>query len=87
MNQDVLTPVTSAQIAEFEAILQHCSTTVFGRNVTAAEQLCTLLENIVLQGRDPIKAIEAVSNLLVDVQGDSSSTAYNITTCLLRAVE
>ena len=87
MNQDVLSPVTSAQIAEFEANLQHCSTTVSGRNVTAAEQLFTLLENIVLQGRDPIKAIEAVSNLLVDVQGDSSSTAYNITTCLLIAVE
>lgn len=67
MNQDVLTLVTSAQIAEFEAILQHCSTAVLGRNITASEQLCTLLENIVLQGRDPIKAIEAISDLLVDV--------------------
>jgi hypothetical protein len=80
-------PLTPAQIREFEGILQHRSTTVFGRNITTVEQLCTLLENIVGQGRDPIEAITAVNELLGNVQGVSSATISNITTCLLRAVE
>lgn len=80
-------PLTSAQLREYESILQHRSVTVFGRNITTVEQLCTLFENIVLQGRDPIAAIEAATNLLEDVQGVSSATASNITTCLLRAVQ
>jgi hypothetical protein len=80
-------PLTPAQIAEFEGILQHRSITVFGRNITTIEQLCTLLENIHGQGRDPIEAIEAAADLLGNVQGVSSTTVSNITTCLLRAVQ
>jgi len=49
--------------------------------------LCTLLENIHGQGRDPIEAIEAAADLLGNVQGVSSTTISNITTCLLRAVQ
>jgi hypothetical protein len=79
--------LTPAQIAEFEGILQHCSITVFGRNITTIGQLCTLLENIHGQGRDPIEAIEAAADLLGNVQGVSSTTISNITTCLLRAVQ
>jgi hypothetical protein len=80
-------PLTPAQIVEFEGILQHRSITVFGRNITTIEQLCTLLENIHGQGRDPIEAIEAAADLLGNVQGVSSTTVSNITTCLLRAVQ
>jgi hypothetical protein len=80
-------PLTPAQIVEFEGILQHRSITVFGRDITTIEQLCTLLENIHGQGRDPIEAIEAAADLLGNVQGVSSTTVSNITTCLLRAVQ
>jgi len=80
-------PLTPAQIAEFEGTLQHRSITVFGRNITTIEQLCTLLENVHGQGRDPIEAIEAAADLLGNVQGVSSTTISNITTCLLRAVQ
>ncbi|MGA7900760.1 MAG: hypothetical protein WCA39_18085 [Nitrososphaeraceae archaeon] len=80
-------PLTPAQTREFEGILQHRSITVFGRSITTIEQLCTLLENIADQGRDPIDAIEAATGLLMDVQGVSSITVSNLETCLLRAVE
>jgi len=80
-------PLTTAQIREFEGILQHRSFVVFGRNLTTVEQLCTLLENIVGQGRDPIEDITRVNELLGSVQGLSSTTIDNITNCLTRAVE
>jgi hypothetical protein len=80
-------PLTPAQIREFEGILQHRSTTVFGRNITTIEEVCTLLENIVGQGGDPIEDITAVNELLGSVQGLSSATISNITTCFLRAVQ
>jgi hypothetical protein len=80
-------PLTDAQKSEYESILQDRSVTIFGRELTTIEELCTLLRNIVLQGRDPIEAIEAATNLFEDVQGVSSGTVSDIMTCLLRAVE
>ena len=80
-------PLTDAQKSEYERILQDRSITVFGRSITTVEELCTLLRNIVLQGRDPIEAIEAAINLFEDVQGVSAATVSNIETCLLRAVQ
>jgi hypothetical protein len=80
-------PLTDAQKSEYESILQDRSVTVFGRELTTIEELCTLLRNIVLQGRDPIEAIEAATNLFEDVQGVSSGTVSDIRTCLLRVVE
>jgi hypothetical protein len=80
-------PLTPAQKSEYEGILQHRSIAVFGRNITTVEQLCTLLGNIVGQGRDPTEAIEAAAELFEDIQGVSSATVSNITTCLLRAVQ
>src|SRR5919106_3237070 len=70
-------PLTADQKSEYEQILQDRSVTVFGRSITTIEELCTLLRNIVLQGRgrDPIEAIEAATDLLEDVQGVTSDTA------------
>jgi hypothetical protein len=46
-----------------------------------------LLRNIVLQERDPAPAIEAATSLFEDIEGVSSGTVSDITTCLLRAVQ
>ena len=80
-------PLTAAQKSEFEGIVQHRSSIVFGTNITTIEQLCTFLRNIVLQGRDPIEAIERIQSMLMDVEGVSSGTVSNITSCMQRAIE
>ena len=80
-------PLTAAQKSEFEGIVQHRSSIVFGTNITTIEQLCTFLRNIVLQGRDPIEAIERIQSMLMDVEGVSSVTVSNITSCMQRAIE
>ena len=80
-------PLTAAQKSQFEGIVQHRSSIVFGTNITTIEQLCTFLRNIVLQGRDPIEAIERIQSMLMDVEGVSSSTVTNITSCMQRAIE
>jgi hypothetical protein len=80
-------PLTAAQKSEFEGIVQHRSSIVFGTNITTIEQLCTFLRNIVLQGRDPIEAIEQIQSMLMDVEGVSSGTVSNITSCMQRAIE
>jgi hypothetical protein len=80
-------PLTAAQKSEFEGIVQHRSSIVFGTNITTIEQLCTFLRNIVLQERDPIEAIERIQSMLMDVEGVSSGTVSNITSCVLRAIE
>ena len=80
-------PLTAAQKSEFEGIVQHRSSIVFGTNITTIEQLCTFLRNIVLQGRDPIEAIEQIQGMLMDVEGVSSGTVSNITSCMQRAIE
>jgi hypothetical protein len=80
-------PLTDAQESEYEAILADRSVGAFGRSITTVEELCTLLRNIVLQGRDPIEAIEVAVDMLGDIQGVSGGTVSDITTCLLRAVE
>ncbi len=80
-------PLTPAQLSEYESILQDRSITLFGREITTVEELCTMLRNIVLQGRDPIETIEVATNLFEDVQGVSSGTVSNIITCLLRTVQ
>ena len=79
-------PLTAAQKSEFEGIVQHRSSIVFGTNITTIEQLCTFLRNIVLQGRDPIEAIERIQSMLMDVEGVSSGTVSNITSCMQRAI-
>ena len=80
-------PLTAAQKSEFEDIVQHRSSIVFGTNITTIEQLCTFLRNIVLQERDPIEAIERIQSMLMDVEGVSSGTVSNITSCMQRAIE
>jgi hypothetical protein len=80
-------PLTAAQKSEFEGIVQHRSSIVFGTNITTIEQLCTFLRNIVLQGRDPIEAIEQIQSMLMDVEGVSSGNVSNITSCMQRAIE
>src|SRR5919112_5381367 len=80
-------PLTAAQKSEFEGIVQHRSSIVFGTNITTIEQLCTFLRNIVLQGRDPIEAIERIQGMLMDVEGVSSGAVSNITSCMQRAIE
>src|SRR5919112_1459873 len=80
-------PLTAAQKSEFEDIVQHRSSIVFGTNITTIEQLCTFLRNIVLQGRDPIEAIERIQGMLMDVEGVSSGAVSNITSCMQRAIE
>ena len=80
-------PLTAAQKSEFEGIVQHRSSIVFGTNITTIEQLCTFLRNIVLQEGDPIEAIEQIQSMLMDVEGVSSGTVSNITSCVLRAIE
>ena len=79
--------LTADQKSEFEGIVQHRSSIVFGTNITTIEQLCTFLRNIVLQGRDPIEAIEQIQSMLMDVEGVSSGTVSNITSCMQRAIE
>jgi hypothetical protein len=78
-------PLTAAQKSEFEGIVQHRSSIAFGTNITTIEQLCTFLRNF--QGRDPIEAIERIQSMLMDVEGVSSGTVSNITSCVLRAIE
>jgi hypothetical protein len=80
-------PLTDPQLSEYERILQDRSVTLFGRELTTIENLCTLLRNIVLQERDPLPAIEAATSLFEDIEGVSSGTVSNIMTCLIRAVE
>jgi hypothetical protein len=80
-------PLTDAQLSEYERLLQDRSVTLFGRELTTIEDLCTLLRNIVLQERDPLPAIEAATSLFEDIEGVSSGTVSDITNCLLRAVE
>ena len=80
-------PLTAAQKSEFEGIVQHRSSIVFGTNITTIEQLCTFLRNIVLQEGDPIEAIERIQSMLMDVEGVSSGTVSNITSCMQRAIE
>jgi hypothetical protein len=80
-------PLTAAQKSEFEGIVQHRSSIVFGTNITTIEQLCTFLRNIVLQGRDPIESIEQIQSMLMDVEGVSSGNVSNITSCMQRAIE
>jgi hypothetical protein len=80
-------PLTDVQLSEYERLLQDRSVTLFGRELTTIEELCTLLRNIVLQERDPLPAIEAATSLFEDIEGVSSDTVSDITTCLLRAVE
>ena len=80
-------PLTAAQKSGFEDIVQRRSSIVFGTNITTIEQLCTFLRNIVLQGRDPIEAIERIQSMLMDVEGVSSGTVSNITSCMQRAIE
>jgi hypothetical protein len=79
-------PLTAAQKSGFEGIVQHRSSIVFGTNITTIEQLCTFLRNIVLQGRDPVEAIEDIQGMLMDVEGVSSGTVSNITSCMQRAI-
>ena len=80
-------PLPLAQKSEFEGILQDRSSIVFGTNITTIEQLCTFLRNMVLQGEDPIEAINNIQELLMEIEGVSSGTASNITSCVQRAVE
>ena len=80
-------PLTAAQKSGFEDIVQRRSSIVFGTNITTIEQLCTFLRNIVLQERDPIEAIERIQSMLMDVEGVSSGTVSNITSCIQRAIE
>jgi len=80
-------PLTAAQKSEFEGIVQHRSSIAFGTNITTIEQLCTFLRNIVHQGRDPLEAIERIQSMLMDVEGVSSGTVSNITSCMQRAIE
>jgi hypothetical protein len=80
-------PLTAAQKSDFEDIVQHRSSIAFGTNITTIEQLCTFLRNIVLQGGDPIEAIELIQSMLMDVEGVSSGTVSNITSCMQRAIE
>jgi hypothetical protein len=80
-------PLTDVQLSEYERLLQDRSVTLFGRELTTIEDLCTLLRNIVLQERDPLPAIEAATSLFEDIEGVSSGTVSDITTCLLRAVQ
>ena len=42
---------------------------------------------MVLQGEDPIEAINNIQELLMEIEGVSSGTASNITSCVQRAVE
>ena len=79
-------PLTAAQKSGFEGIVQYRSSIVFGTNITTIEQLCTFLRNIVLQGGDPIDAIEQTQSMLMDVEGVSSGTVSNITSCMQRAI-
>ena len=79
--------LTAAQKSGFEDIVQRRSSIVFGTNITTIEQLCTFLRNIVLQERDPIEAIERIQSMLMDVEGVSSGTVSNITSCIQRAIE
>jgi len=80
-------PLTAAQKSGFEDIVQRRSSIVFGTNITTIEQLCTFLRNIVLQERDPMEAIERIQSMLMDVEGVSSGTVSNITSCIQRAIE
>jgi hypothetical protein len=79
--------LTDAQLSEYERLLQDRSVTLFGRELTTIEDLCTLLRNIVLQERDPLPAIEAATSLFEDIEGVGSDTVSDITTCLLSAVQ
>jgi hypothetical protein len=82
-------PLTPGQKSDFESVVHSRFSTVFpGTNITTIEQLCTFLENIVLQGEDPIEATELIQSILTEeVEGVSPGTASNITSCVLRAVE
>ena len=79
-------PLTATQKSGFEGIVQYRSSIVFGTNITTAEQLCTFLRNIVLRGGDSIEAIEDIQGMLMDVEGVSSGTVSNITSCMQRAI-
>jgi hypothetical protein len=79
-------PLTAAQKSDFEGIVQHRSSILFGTNITTIEQLCTFLRNIVSQGGDPVDAIEDTQSMLMDVEGVSSGTVSNITSCMQRAI-
>ena len=79
-------PLTAAQKSGFEGIVQHRSSILFGTNITTIEQLWTFLRNIVSQGGDPVDAIEDTQSMLMDVEGVSSGTVSNITSCMQRAI-
>jgi hypothetical protein len=79
-------PLTAAQKLGFEGIVQHRSSILFGTNITTIEQLCTFLRNIVSQGGDPVEDIEDTQSMLMDVEGVSSGTVSNITSCMQRAI-
>ena len=78
-------PLTAAQKSDFEGIVQHRSSILFGTNITTIEQLCTFLRNQVLQGFDPIESVNLVGELL-GVVGVNQNTSSNITSCVLSAV-
>jgi hypothetical protein len=74
--------LTASQKSEFEERLP-------GQfpGVTTIEQLCTFLRNLVLQGVDPIEAVNNGVGGELDVVGVDPSTRQNITLCVLRAIE